>query len=124
MKLHRLGKSLFAKSFTGKFINAALATATLSGLLFFAAAPGAKADNDDHNHRRFHQSERHYTRNDRTYYNQQYSEPSYQPQYEYRRFSERYDRDDRNYGRNSRNHWNRDRDDDRWYDRNGDRDRR
>ena len=118
MKLHRLGKSLFAKSFTNKFTKAALATATLSGLLFFAAVPGAKADNDDHNRRRFQQSERHYTHNDRTYYNQQYSERSYQPQYEYRQFSERYDRDDHpRYDRDDRPRYYR-------YDRDGDRDRR
>src|SRR6266403_1147059 len=44
MQLHRLGKSLFGK--------AALASAALSGLLFFAGAPGAQAaDRDDHDRR-------------------------------------------------------------------------
>jgi hypothetical protein len=44
MQLHRLGKSLFGK--------AALASAALSGLFFFAGAPGAQAaDRDDHDRR-------------------------------------------------------------------------
>src|SRR6266849_9438013 len=44
MQLHRLGKSLFGK--------AALASAALSGLLFFAGAPGAQAADRDNDHRR------------------------------------------------------------------------
>jgi hypothetical protein len=119
MKLHRLGKSLINKTFTNKLTKAALATAALGGFLFFAGAPDAKAANGDNDHRRFQQSERRYTDTDRSYYNQR----AYQPQYEYRQFSERYDRDDRYYDRDSRNNWNRDRDDRPRYDRDGDRDR-
>jgi hypothetical protein len=51
MRLHtRLRKSLFGKtpSIKGIFGKAGLATAALSGLLFFAGAPGAQAaDRDD-----------------------------------------------------------------------------
>ena len=106
MKLHRLGKSLFGK--------AALATAALSGLLFFAGAPGAQAaDRDDGGHRRFTQTERRFQgENDRAYYNRQFD----QPRFEYREGFERYDR-------NYRNSWQRDRDDHRRFDRHGDRDR-
>jgi hypothetical protein len=101
MKLHRLGKSLFGK--------AALATAALSGLLFFAGAPGAQAaDHDDGDgHRRFQ------VETDRAYYNRQFD----QPRFEYRQGFERSDRD-------FRNTWHRDRDDHRRFDRDGDRDRR
>ena len=56
MQLHRLGKSLFGK--------AALASAALSGLLFFAGAPGAQgADRDDHDRRVT--TERHFYGEDR-----------------------------------------------------------
>ena len=56
MQLHRLGKSLFGK--------VALASAALSGLLFFAGAPGAQAaDRDDHDRRVT--TERHYYGEDR-----------------------------------------------------------
>jgi hypothetical protein len=105
MKLHRLGKSLFSK--------AALATAALAGLLFFAGAPGAQAADRDDGHRRFEQSDRRFTDGDRGYYNQR----AYQPRYEYRQGFERYDQ-------GYRNNWNRDRDDHYRYDRDRDRDRR
>lgn len=110
MKLHRLGKSLFGK--------AALATAALSGLLFFAGAPGAQAaDRDDGDgHRRFQQNERRFQRDDdRGYYNWRGD----RPRFEYREGFERSDRFDRRY----RNSWHRDRDDHRRFDRDGDRDR-
>jgi hypothetical protein len=118
MKLHRLGKSLFTKTFTNKFTKAALATAALGGFLFFAGAPGAKAANDDDGHRRFQQSERRYTDTDRSYYNQR----AYQPQYEYRSYQ--YRQDSERYDRDSHNNWNRDRDDRPRYDRDANRDRR
>ncbi len=85
MQLHRLGKSLFGK--------AALASAALSGLLFFAGAPGAQAaDRDDHDRRAT--TERHF-----------YGEA----------FEQRYrDYDNR---RDYRSNWDRDRDDHREYNR-------
>jgi hypothetical protein len=107
MKLHRLGKSLFGK--------AALATAALSGLLFFAGAPRAQAaDRDDGDgHRRFTQTDRRFqVENDRAYYNRQFD----QPRFEYRQGFERSDRD-------YRSSWHRDRDDHRNFDRDGYRDR-
>jgi hypothetical protein len=102
MKLHRLGKSLFGK--------AALATAALSGLLFFAGAPGAQAADRDDGHRRVVQTDRSYS--DRGYYNRQTD----QPRLEYR---EGFERPNRDY----RNSWNRDRDDHQRFDRDRGRDR-
>jgi hypothetical protein len=105
MQLHRLGKSLFGK--------AALATAALSGLLFFAGAPGAQAaDRDDGDGHRFTQTDRRFKGDhDRAYYNRQFD----QPRFEYRERFERSDRFDRD-----RNTWHRDRDDHRRFDRDGD----
>ena len=110
MQLHRLGESLFGK--------AALATAALSALLFFAGAPAAQAaDRDDGDgHRRFTETDRRFQRDrDRAYDYRQFD----RPRFEYREGFERSGRFDRVY----RNSWHRDRDDHRRFDRDGDGDR-
>ena len=107
MKLHRLGKSLFSK--------AALATAALSGLIFFVSAPGTQAADRDDGQRRTIIIERHFSDGDRGYYNREADQWREQR----REAIEHRDRDYRD--REYRNNWDRDRDD--YYRNRRDRDR-
>ena len=94
MQLHHLGKSLFGK--------AALATAALSGLLFFAGAPGAQAADRDDCRRRIAKTERKLNDaiEDHGYYSRQADHWRH----------ERHEAYERCYGRDYRNNWDRDRD--------------
>jgi hypothetical protein len=103
MQLHRLGKSLFGK--------AALASAALSGLIFFAGVPGAQAaDRDDHDRRVT--TERHFYGEDRGDNTRQADNWRGDRR---EAFEQRYrDYDNR---RDYRSNWDRDRDDHREYNR-------
>ena len=108
MRLHHLGKSPVVRGpvVRGMFGKAALATAALSGLLFFAGAPSAKAADRDDDHRRVAKSERRFSDEDRGYYTRQADNWR-----EERR--EAVERRDRDY----HNDWDRDREYNRDYNR-------
>lgn len=106
MQLHTyLRKSLFGK--------AALATAALGGLLFFAGAPGAQAADRDDCQRRIAKTERRLNDaiEDHGFYSRQANKWRH----------ERHEAVERCYGRGYRNNWDRDRD--YYRDRDRDRDR-
>jgi hypothetical protein len=107
MQLHRLGKSLFGK--------AALASAALSGLFFFAGAPGAQAADRDDGHPRSVIIERHSYDGDRGYYTGGDNWREERREAFEHRYRDYHDRND------YRNNWDRDRDHNR-YHRDRDRD--
>jgi hypothetical protein len=117
MQLHRLGKSLFGK--------AALASAALSGLLFFAGAPGAQAADRDDDHRRSVITDRH-SDGDRGYYTRQadnWREERHETyEHRYPDYRDRDYRNNRDRDHNRDRDWNRNRDYNR-YHRDRDRDR-